>query len=93
MCIHACKSDIPSDSPVAPCLHKPVVFRAVITVDSHGIHLLPPGYGAIAYSSLSAVCVYSTGHCLVFVEDKSSENLFTEEWSDREAGREGEYWE
>ena len=57
VCIHACKSDIPSESPVAPCLHKPVVFRAVITVDSHGIHWLPPGCGAIACSSLSAVCV------------------------------------
>lgn len=55
--IHACKSDIPADSPAVPCLLKPVVFRAVITADSHGIHRPPPGYGAIARSSLSAVCV------------------------------------
>ncbi|KAK1896056.1 tRNA N6-adenosine threonylcarbamoyltransferase [Dissostichus eleginoides] len=43
MCIHACKSDVPSQSPVAPCLHKPVVFRAVITVDGRGIYQPPPG--------------------------------------------------
>lgn len=83
----------PSDSPVAPCLLKPVVFKAVKTEDSQGIHQLPPGYGAIVPCVMS---VYSTGHCLVFVEDKSSENLFTEKWSDREAGiqedDEGRIW-
>lgn len=61
MCVRAYRSDIPSDSPVAPCLHKPVVFRAVITVESHGIHQLPPGsdtdYEATACSSPSAVCL------------------------------------
>lgn len=36
--VHACKSDIPSDSSVTPCLLKPAVWKAVITADGAEIH-------------------------------------------------------
>lgn len=74
----------PSDSPVAPCLFKLVVFNTMKTVDIQRIHWPPPGCGARVHRGMS---VFSTGHCLVFVEDKSSENLFTEKRTDSEAGR------
>lgn len=85
MCVSMHASQIyPSDRPAPPCLPKPVVFMAVKTVDSQGIHWPPPGCGATVPRVMS---VHSTGHCLVFVEDKSSENLFTDKWSDGESGR------
>lgn len=57
---------------MAPVFLSQLFFRAVITLDNHGTRSGPP---AVARSSVFAVCVLN--RTLVFVEDKSSENLLT----------------
>lgn len=52
------QSDVPSDSLIACCFHKPVVFRAVTTVKCSP-PVMETSIGRVACCLL---CVYSAGH-------------------------------